>query len=68
MFLEAAGLLVFISEISPTDTRKTNELGLLPLFLCFVEQKISREEILASCAVVFQSGRCLPPYAIAAKR
>ena len=37
MFLEAAVLLTFISEISLSDTRE-NELNLLPLSMCFVEQ------------------------------
>ena len=38
MFLEAAVLLLSIFEISSSDTRVKRELGLLPLFLCFVEQ------------------------------
>ena len=40
MFLEAVVLLLFISEISPSDTRGKTWLGLLSLFLYFdfVEQ------------------------------
>ena len=37
MFLEAAVLLIFISGISLPEQGK-NELNLLPLFMCFVEQ------------------------------
>ena len=44
-----------------------NELGLLPLFLCFVKQNedFQRRKY---CAVVLQSGGCLPPFAVVAKR
>ena len=69
MFLEAAVLLVFISEISPTDRREKRpwSTAIVPVFCC-TKCGFSKEEILASCAVVFQSGGCLPPYAVAAKR
>ena len=59
MFLETAVLLLslFISGISPSDTR-----GKLSLVYCHCscillnKGGFSREEILAYCAVVFQSG------------
>ena len=64
MFLEAAVLLLslFISEISPSNTR-----GKLRLVYCHCscilwnKIRIFEEEILSYCAVVFQSGGCLPP-------
>ena len=62
VFLEDA--FSFISEISSSETMGKlgeNELGLLPLFVCFVEQK---EDFhwRKYCAVVFQSSGCLPPF------
>ena len=72
MFLEAAVLLLslFISEISPSNTR-----GKLRLVYCHCscilwnKIRIFEEEILAYCAVVFQSSGCLPPFAaVVAKR
>ena len=46
-----------ISEISPSDTR-----GKLEHCSCILLNKM-REEIKTYCAVVFQSGGCLPPFA-----
>ena len=43
-----------------------NELGLLPLFLCFVEQSEDFHWRIY-CTVVLQSGGCLPPFAVVAK-
>ena len=72
MFLEAAVLLLslFISEISPSNTR-----GKLRLVYCHCscslwnKMRIFEEEILSYCAVAFQSGGCLPPFAaVVAKR
>ena len=60
VFLEA--VVSFISEISSSDTR-----GKRPLFLCFVEQNEDFHQK-KYCAVVLQSGGCLPPFAVVAKR
>ena len=67
MFMEGAVLLVslFISEISLFDTRgkRAWSTAVVPLFCC-TKWGFSTEEILVCCAVVFQSGGCLPPFAV----
>ena len=60
VFLEAA--VSFISEISSSDTR-----GKRPLFVCLVEQNEDFHQK-KYCAVVLQSGGCLPPLTVVAKR
>ena len=69
MFLEAAVLLEFISEISSFDTRgrRAWSTAIVPVF-CVIISGFSTEEKLAYCAVVIQSGGCLPPFAVVAKR
>jgi len=64
VFLEAA--VSFISVIL-RPIQGENELGLLPLFLCFVEENMDfyRRK---NFSVAFQSGECLPPFAVVAKR
>ena len=44
-----------------------NELGLLPLLLCFVGQKEDFHQR-KDCAVVFQSAGCLPPFTVVVNR
>ena len=65
MFLEAAVLLVFICEISSSDTRGKRAWSTA---IVLVFEVFSTEEILAYYAVVYQSGGCLPPFAVVAKR
>ena len=60
VFLEAE--VLFISAISSSDTR-ANEVGMLPVFLCFDEQNEDFHQR-KYCAVVFQSGGRLPPFAV----
>ena len=48
-------------------TQGGNELSLLPLFPCFVEQNEDFHRRIY-CAVVLQSGECFPPFVVVAKQ
>ena len=63
--LEAA--ILFISDISSPDTIGKRAWCTAIVPVCFVEQNedFHRRKY---CPVVFQSGGCLPPFAVVAKR
>ena len=65
------GLLLFISEefLRPIQGENLAWSTAVVLVFCWTNWGFWREEILAYCAVVFQSSGCLPPFAaVVAKR